>query len=323
MERGAVLLFTVALVAMAVGIAEMPTHTATPFTVNSTVDPGTGGCDITECTQRESIDAANSAAGADTIDFNIPDADTGCNAGMCTINPSSELPPITAPVTIDGYSQPGANANTLAVGNNAVLKIELSGASIPAASVPSGLNIEAADSTVRGLIISNWDNGIFLTIDAMNVGAKGNKVQGNYIGTDVTGTVTDPDGIPNNGDELGNLRNGVSIETGAANNTIGGKTAAAGNIISGNGNSSSDPSLNTLSGVEVQFVNSDALNKAAGNRILSNSIYDNARLGIDLYYTNNPRGHRQRRCPPWIPTTAPTTCRTSPSSPPPGSQPGE
>jgi hypothetical protein len=75
----------------------------------------------------------------------------------------------------------------------------------------------------------------------------------------------------------------VSIETGAANNTIGGKTAAAGNIISGNGNSSSDPSLNTLSGVEVQFVNSDALNKAAGNRILSNSIYDNARLGIDLY----------------------------------------
>jgi trimeric autotransporter adhesin len=133
MERGAVLLFTVALVAMAVGIAEMPTHTATPFTVNSTVDPGTGGCDITECTQRESIDAANSAAGADTIDFNIPDADTGCNAGMCTINPSSELPPITAPVTIDGYSQPGANANTLAVGNNAVLKIELSGASIPAA----------------------------------------------------------------------------------------------------------------------------------------------------------------------------------------------
>jgi CSLREA domain-containing protein len=123
MKRGEVLLFTVALVAMAVGIAEMPTHAATPFTVNSTADPGTGGCDITECTLREAIDAANSAAGADT----------GCNAGVCTINPSSELPPITAPVTIDGYSQPGANANTLAVGNNAVLKIELSGASIPAA----------------------------------------------------------------------------------------------------------------------------------------------------------------------------------------------
>ena len=40
------------------------------------------------------------------------------------------LPTIEEPVIIDGYSQPGARPNTLAVGNNAVLKIELSGAAI-------------------------------------------------------------------------------------------------------------------------------------------------------------------------------------------------
>ena len=32
------------------------------FTVNSTADPGTGGCDLTECTLREAITGANAAA---------------------------------------------------------------------------------------------------------------------------------------------------------------------------------------------------------------------------------------------------------------------
>jgi CSLREA domain-containing protein len=406
MKRGAVLLFTAALVAlvMAVGIVERPSHAAAPFTVNSTADTGVatpdGTCSST-CTLREAIQEANVTAGADTIEFNIPDTDTGCNAGVCTISPSSALPLITNPVIIDGYSQPGASANTLAVGNDAMLKIELKGP-----DVLNGLKIEADDSTVQGLIVSNWENGIFLGVDATGNTVRGNfigtdpsgtadldntigvaltnalnntiggttagarniisdngtgisisggtdnkiqgnyigtnaagdarlgnnqgvvlsntpnntiggttaaarniisgngtwgvlisdpdstdnKVQGNYIGTDVTGTVTDPDGTPNNGDELGNGLNGVVIRTGAANNIIGGTKATAGNIISGNGNSGANPLNNTLSGVEVQFDNSDAPNKAVGNRILSNSIYDNVKLGIDLYYTNDPPG---------------------------------
>ena len=47
--------------------------------------------------------------------------------------------------------------------------------------------------------------------------------QGNYIGTDATGTIA-----------LGNGVDGVVIDDGATNNTIGGTTAAAGNVISGN-----------------------------------------------------------------------------------------
>ncbi len=39
-------------------------------------------------------------------------------------------------------------------------------------------------------------------------------VAGIFIGTDVTGMVTNPDGVPNNGDELGSSV-GVSIEAGA------------------------------------------------------------------------------------------------------------
>jgi CSLREA domain-containing protein len=146
--------------------------------------------------------------------------------------------------------------------------------------------IGGTTAAARNIISGNGTWGVLIS----DPDSTDNKVQGNYIGTDVTGTVTDPDGTPNNGDELGNGLNGVVIRTGAANNIIGGTKATAGNIISGNGNSGANPLENTLSGVEVQFDNSDAPNKATGNRILSNSIYDNVKLGIDLYYTNDPPG---------------------------------
>jgi hypothetical protein len=90
---------------------------------------------------REAINAANVTAGADTIKFSIP------GAGPHTITPTSALPDITSPMTIDSYTQgdgtPGdpsddATENTLAQGTDSVLKIELSGASIPAASFRPG-----------------------------------------------------------------------------------------------------------------------------------------------------------------------------------------
>ena len=75
---------------------------------------------------RAAITCANANPGLDTISFNIP------GAGVHTITPLSPLPAITDPVTIDGYTQPGASVNTGAFGatDNAVLQIELSGASL-------------------------------------------------------------------------------------------------------------------------------------------------------------------------------------------------
>src|SRR5262249_21314947 len=43
----------------------------------------------------------------------------GVHTNLKTITPVSALPTITDPVIIDGYTQPTATANTLAVGNNA------------------------------------------------------------------------------------------------------------------------------------------------------------------------------------------------------------
>jgi hypothetical protein len=91
-------------------------------------------------------------------------------------------------------------------------------------------------------------------------------VKGNYIGTDVAGTVRDPDVTPNSSDKLGN--DGVSIQADADDNTIGGTAAGAGNIISGNSGFDADA--------------------ATGNRILPNSIYHDDALGIDLIHSNDP-----------------------------------
>jgi uncharacterized repeat protein (TIGR01451 family) len=81
-----------------------------------------------------------------------------------------------------------------------------------------------------------------------------NVVEGNFIGTDISGTMS-----------LGNLTAGVDVEDATAN-TIGGTAAGAGNVIADN----SGP------GVEVTGAT------ASGESILGNSIFGNTKLGIDL-----------------------------------------
>jgi titin len=109
-------------------------------------------------------------------------------------------------VTIDGTTQPGFSGTPL---------IELDGAG--AGSTANGLTVSAGHSTVEGLVINRFSgDGILLQ------GQGSDLVVGNYIGTDVTGSLA-----------LGNVGNGVEIR-GNFNTTIGGTTAQARNLISGN-----------------------------------------------------------------------------------------
>src|SRR5262245_12231699 len=103
-----------------------PATAAATFVVNKTGDAadlkvGNGKCDTSstagaQCTLRAAIQEANALAGTDTINFKITTTSK-------VIKPASQLPQVTQPVTINGYSQTGASANTKAVGNDAVLKI--------------------------------------------------------------------------------------------------------------------------------------------------------------------------------------------------------
>jgi len=166
----------------------------------------------------------------DEIHFSI------AGAGVHTISPTSALPTIIQPVIIDGYTQDSGtadpsddakpNTNGPGLANNAALKIELNGAS---AGDVNGLTITAGSSTVRGLVINRFatapaffGQGIRLQNDGGTFNG-GNLIEGNFIGTDVTGMAASS-----------NSGAGIVISF-VSNNTVGGTALGAGNLISANG----------------------------------------------------------------------------------------
>ena len=105
---------------------------------------------------------------------------------MQTINLLSGLT-ITDTVSIDGYTQPGASRNTLAVGTNANVLVDVQPAQkLHAAdfTLAAGSN----NSSVSGLAFGTHD-GIPGT--ALSLESNGNRVAGNYIGLNAAGTDSD------------------------------------------------------------------------------------------------------------------------------------
>jgi CSLREA domain-containing protein len=195
--------------------AAPPVARAATFTVNrigdaSDLNLANSVCDTStnagnQCTLRAAIQEANDTPGFDTINFNITSTSK-------TITPATALPSITGRVTINGYSQPNTSINTLAVGNNATLRIILDGVNVP--GFEEGLDLDASNSVIRGLVIQRFPG------TAINVDGSGNSIRGNIIGTNPGGTV-----------DRGNAR---GIVVNGATNTIGGTSAGARNLISGN-----------------------------------------------------------------------------------------
>jgi T5SS/PEP-CTERM-associated repeat protein len=271
--------------------------------VTNTSDSGAGSL-------RQAISNANFTVNVpDVIQFNI------AGAGPHTISPVTPLPIVTDPVTIDGYSQPGASTNTLAQGDNAVLKIV----------VLDELVIDTTNSTVRGLAVrqiklgnapgpkgKNVVEGNFVGLDATGTNslaspgpgvfvqtptnrvggstpgarnlisgkgaagveifeafASGNVVQGNYIGTDRTGT-----------NAIGNADRAVVINMSAFGNTIGGTAAGAGNLISGN--------LNR--GITLDGSNNVVQGNFIGTDVTGLQPLGNARTGVEIGGPGNTVG---------------------------------
>jgi uncharacterized repeat protein (TIGR01451 family) len=172
---------------------------------NGTLDPTTLSTE--EATQVAGT-VNSGATNRDHIEFNIP------AAGLQTIALAADLPTITDPVVIDGYTQSDASPNTLAIGNDAVLRVEINGNNFNA------ITINATDTTIRGLVI----NRSLVAIRFQ--GADRAEILGNFIGTDPAGTAA----LPNSGA----ISYVVGIFDESNNVRIGGTDPADRNLISGN-----------------------------------------------------------------------------------------
>ena len=114
--------------------------------------------------------------------------------------------------------------------------------------IEGGFSIIGGTATgARNLISGNGSSGVHMA----NRQFGASQVQGNFIGTDITGTI----GLPN-------AATGLLIE--GDDNLVGGNVADAGNIIAFN------------------LVNGVTISSGVGNQVFGNSISNNGGLGIDL-----------------------------------------
>jgi hypothetical protein len=293
------------LAALAVGaillLPARPSLAAETFVVNRTTNEsdaslGDDICDTNtatagkQCTLRAAIQQANEVDNPtvpDEIHFNIP----GDTAKVKTIRPASELPMITQPVIIDGYTQPGSRRNTRATGAiNAILKVQLDGSE--AGDGADGLIIQGISGvTIRGLVINRFDrSGIFVT---STDGSDDNRMEGNFVGTNPAGTA-----------DLGNGGTGVEINGLNDGNVVGGNLPAQRNLISGNdgdgvfaGTDGTDTIRGNLIGTDKAGTadlhnNGEGIDLGGQNSVVSNNVIAfNTSDGVQVKSDDTGVGH--------------------------------
>src|SRR5262249_44287552 len=139
---------------------------------------------------RDAINQVNAGL-YDTIEFDIP------GTGPFTIQPVCDLPSITQPVLIDGYSQMDASPNSMPIDqpNNAQIEIEIRGpgAGLELAGPLNGLVLDVGSdgSTIRGLCIDDFANYVAFTGGSgVIMNSTNNRIEGCFIGSDPSGSVS-------------------------------------------------------------------------------------------------------------------------------------
>lgn len=220
---------------------------AATYTVTNTSNDGAGSL-------HQAITDAVANPGADTVEFNIPQADanyiTAGGAGYWRIRPTSSLPIIEDPngtafgLTIDGTTQTTNKGDTNPYGPE--IMIDGTDAIASDGTGVSGLTVMVKDCVIKGLIINNYSShGVFINGGAGNV--NNTLISGCYIGTDASGEVA-----------AANTANGIYIFD-SASNVIGSSESGGRNIISGN----------AVSGISISG------SPSSQNRILGNYIGTN------------------------------------------------
>ena len=181
------------------------------FVVTNTHDSGAGSL-------RQAIADANAlGATPSTIVFNIPITDAGFDGSVFTIQPLSVLPCIEDSTAIDGATQTAFTGDSNSYGPEVVLNGSL-------LSTGSGFCLRDSN-TVKHLVVNNFPaDGIGIGYDPVGDRTpSNNRILGNYIGTDPTGTVPAPNG-----------NDGLSIHGWGSPGITGQDNVIEGNLISGN-----------------------------------------------------------------------------------------
>ena len=211
------------------------------YLVTSAADSGDGSL-------RQAILNANLDTTPDEIDFAI-----GSGASPQTIALASPLPVITNPLVLNGASQPGYAGTPL---------IQISG---------YGLSISAGNTTVQGLCINSNNGGALIALSH----AGGDVIQGNYLGTDPTGSAA-----------VGDSQFGIYVND-VPGNQIGGAGPGAGNVISGSVANSSGNNPDAASPGIFIFGQDAKNNVVQGNYIGTNAAGTAAipnQIGITISY---------------------------------------
>jgi hypothetical protein len=270
------------------------------FTVNSADNTYDAVCDATHCSFRDAVHAANANAGPDMIHFAIPGSGVPTISPTNSSQLETISSPVTifgttqsaGRVELNGSNVAGtANGLNITAGTSAVYgmvirdfssaAIRLSGGSgslitanylgtnaagTAAAGNGTGVSVQGSSDNVIGGTLAgarNLISGNDAGVSIFNVGAEDNDVRGNYIGTDVTGTL-----------DISGVQIGVSLGGGAQDNTIGGTSQGTGNLVSGNlvgvsleGNARTNLIQGNLIGTKAD--GGSALPNIGGGRILS------------------------------------------------------
>jgi titin len=125
-----------------------------------------------------------------------------------------------AGVWISASSNNAVSANLIGLGQNGTTAVA-NAQGVEILNAATGNTIGGTTTGARNVISANAGNGVRVT----GADTNGNVVEGNYIGTNAAGEY----GL------VGNAAYGVSIDTGASNNTIGSTVYGDRSVISGNG----------------------------------------------------------------------------------------
>ncbi len=241
---------------------------ANTYTVVTTADSGPGSL-------RQAILDANAvqvtggtACAPHAIVFNIP------GVGPHTIQPLSQLPRFDIGIDLNAYTQPGAMQNTLLQGSNAVIAIELDGslagasdALVIGATIPGSPLCAGGGSMIRGLAINRFAGAaISMGEQVCPVGGfcpvGGVRIQGNFIGTDLSGSVA-------LGNGFGSSRASLVFGRGSNANIVGDQIASVGGP--------SDPLPQTRNVIsagagDAIYIGSTQVNSRSENHQIRNNI---------------------------------------------------